>query len=138
MTDRRGQFRPFTANCSADQVGGRRPVPMPYHCDWFGANTTFDFFVQTQARGQLHATVHMHTQWTNATIGVQLGAGPEVIVKCPITPTAPEGVSYWSQCDAALLVVTEPGVDVVRLRSIGWAPNFRTYAIANVTFTMAQ
>ena len=37
---------PFTANCTADNIGGRMPIQKPYHCDYFGANTTFDFFLQ--------------------------------------------------------------------------------------------
>ena len=40
---------PFTANCTADMVGARKPVRFPYHCDFFGANTTFDFLLQSEA-----------------------------------------------------------------------------------------
>jgi hypothetical protein len=40
---------PFVANCTADMVGARKPVLPPYHCDYFGANKTFDFFLQSEA-----------------------------------------------------------------------------------------
>ena len=124
---------PFTANCTADMVGGRKPVRHPYHCDYFGANTTFDFFLQTAVgRSTLSVTVLVHTTLSNATIGVQLGADPELIVKCPLTISSPG--DQWSPCDAALFTVKTPGVDVVRLRSIGWEKKFRAYSIANISF----
>jgi hypothetical protein len=126
------------ANCTADRVGSRRPVLPPYHCDYFGANTTFDFFLQTTSAGRLAVTAFMHTALTNATMGVQLGAAAEVIVKCPQTPTTPPDAPHWSPCNVALFPVAGPGVDVVRLRSIGWEPTFRTYSIANISFTMAS
>ena len=104
----------------------------PFHCDYFGANTTFDFFLQTAAKGKLSVTVFVHTPLTNATIGVQLGADPEVIVKCALTPAT----ENWSACDAALFRVTTPGVDIVRLRSIGREELSRSYSIANISFAM--
>lgn len=124
---------PFTANCSADAVGSRLPVAPPYHCDYFGANTTYDFFLQMAAPGALAATVLVHTPWPNATIGVQLNDAAEVIVPCPLTPPA----DAWSACAPATFAAAPAGVSVVRLRSIGWEPSFRTYSIANVSFTLA-
>jgi len=112
------------------------PPPPPlfyrYHCDYFGANTTFMFFLQTAAAGPISATVFVHTSWTNATIGVQLNDAPEQVVACPPTP---DGQS-WSACAPALLDAPA-GVSVAQLRSIGWAPEFRTYSIANVSFAAA-
>ena len=65
---------PFVANCSADQVGGRKPVPPPFHCDYFGANTTFDFFLQTVAKGrECHACVVIATHMQH------LCDGPSII-----------------------------------------------------------
>ena len=63
---------------------------------------------------------------TNATIGVQLGAGPEVVVACP----AGSGVS----CAPALFPGASAGVDVVRLRSISGCPACRPYNIETVAF----
>jgi hypothetical protein len=65
-------------------------------------------------------------------MGVQLNAAPEVIVACPLTPPG----QAWSPCAPAALAATA-GVSVVRLRSIGWTTNYRAYAIANVSFTLA-
>lgn len=123
---------PFVANCSADAVGADLPVRPPYHCDYFGANATFDFFLQTAADGGITATVWVHTGATNATIGVQLNAAPEVVVACPLTPQG----QAWSPCAPAALAATA-GVSVVRLRSIGWTASYRAYAIANVSFALA-
>lgn len=123
---------PFTANCSADRVGGPRPIQPPYHCDYFGANTTFDFFLQTTAAGGITATAFVNTPWTNSTLGIQLNADAEVIVACPQTP---HGVAF-SPCAPAALAAPE-GVSVVRLRSIGWDASFRAYSIANVSFALA-
>jgi hypothetical protein len=121
---------PFTANCTADQVGARLPVHTPYHCDYFGANTTFDFFLHSGV-GKLMATVHMHTPRHNATMGVQLGPGPEQIVKCPYSGT---NYSVWTTCDPATFDVAKAGVDVLRLRSIGPTKDYRAYSIASVEF----
>ena len=83
--------------------------------------------------GGITATVWVHTGATNATIGVQLNAMPEVIVACPLTP---QGLA-WSPCAPAALAATA-GVSVVRLRSIGWTASYRAYAIANVSFALAS
>jgi hypothetical protein len=121
---------PFVANCSADAVGARVPDSPPYHCDYFGANTTFDFFLQTTAPSStISATVFVSTPWDNATLSVQLNDAQEIIVSCPQTA---KGIA-WSPCNPALLDATG-GVSVVRLRSIGWTTKFRTYSIANVSF----
>jgi hypothetical protein len=37
---------PFTANCSSDHVGHPVPLKAPNYCAYFGANATFDFFLQ--------------------------------------------------------------------------------------------
>jgi len=124
---------PFTANCTRDMVGARRPILPPYHCDYFGANSTFDFFLQTDSAGALSATAFVHTSLTNATLGVQLNNLPELLVACPPTPAGED----WSACAAAVFAAAPAGVSVVRLRSIGWAPEFRAYSIANVSFAAA-
>ena len=123
---------PFIANCSRDSVGAARPVRPPFHCDYFGANTTFDFFLQTAAAGPVDATVFMHTSLTNATMGVQLNDAPEVLVACPLTPQGED----WSPCDAAAFSAPA-GVSVLRLRSIGWSSDFRAYSIANISFALS-
>jgi len=122
---------PFTANCTADRVGARKPVRFPYHCDYFGANTTFDFLLQSEA-GELTANVYMQTKLQNATMGVQLGYGPELVVKCPFSGT---NSSIFTPCDPATFTVAKAGANVLRLRSIGWEKSFRAYSIANVSFT---
>lgn len=124
---------PATFNCTSDRVGAPRPVQPPYHCDYFGANTTFDFFFQTSKAGPINAIVEMCTTWMNATIAVQVNNDTEVIVPCPPTPG---GYGHWSNCDTALLNAPQ-GVSVVRVRSIGWTAQFRTYAIANITLLSA-
>lgn len=125
------QALPASLNCSADRVGAPRPIQPPYHCDYFGANTTFDFFFQTSIAGPVNAVVAMCTELTNATIGVQVNNDTEVIVPCPPTPG---GFGHWSNCDTAVVNAPE-GVSVVRLRSIGWTAQFRTYSIANISLT---
>lgn len=65
---------------------------------------------------------------TNATIGVQLGAGPEVIVACP----SGTGVA----CAPARFPAASPGVDVVRLRSISPCPSCRPYNIETLAFAV--
>jgi hypothetical protein len=122
-------FPPFTANCSADSIGSARPIPPPYFCAYFGANRTFDFFVQMKAEGPLSATPFVSTQWSNATIGVQVNNGIEVLVACPPTPA---DVAF-SACEPARLSAPA-GVSVVRVRSIAWAPQARPYAFANISF----
>jgi hypothetical protein len=124
---------PFVANCSADAVGARFPIAPPYHCDYFGANTTFDFFLQAAAAGGITATPFVSTPWSNATIGVQLNDAPEVIVACP----RPAPGAQWAACAPAALAAPA-GVSVVRVRSIGWEPAFRTYAFANLSLALAR
>jgi hypothetical protein len=125
---------PVTLNCTYDQVGARRPVSPPYHCDYFGANTTFDFFFQVSQAGPINAIIQMCTTWLNATISVQVNNDTEVIVPCPPTPG---GYGHWSNCNTAQLNAPQ-GVSIIRLRSIGWESTFRTYSIANITLMSAS
>jgi len=67
-------------------------------------------------------------------MGVQLNNGREVVVRCP---TSAAGWSGSVPCEPAIFVVAAAGVAVVRLRSIGPYPLFRTYNIQNVTFAYA-
>ena len=130
---------PFTANCSADSVGGARPLQPPYYCAYFGSNTTFDFFLQTPPAGGggalLEVIVFVGSPWENATIGVQLGAGVEQVVACP----GAGGWVAWLPCNAARfpLAAGSGGVNIVRLRSIGPFPLFRTYNIATIDFSVS-
>jgi hypothetical protein len=80
---------------------------------------------------ELEATVFMHTPLQNATMGIQLGYGPEIIVKCPCS-----GTNGFTPCDPATFTVPKAGVNVLRLRSIGWAKTFRAYSIANISFAL--
>jgi hypothetical protein len=122
---------PFVANCTRDMVGAARPIRPPYHCDYFGANATFDFFMQAASAGPVRVTAHVTTDpgVLNATMGVQVNNAPEVLVACPPTPSG-QGLS---DCDTAVLDAPA-GVSVVRLRSVGWEAQFRAYAIYNVSF----
>ena len=82
--------------------------------------------------GQLTATVYMRTSLQNATMGVQLGYGPELVVKCPFSGADHPG---FTPCHPATFTVPTAGANVLRLRSIGWEKSFRAYSIANVSFT---
>jgi hypothetical protein len=85
------------------------------------------------ACAEVTATVYMHTSLLNATMGVQLGHGHELIVKCPFSGT---NYSVFTPCDPATFTVAKAGATVLRLRSIGWEKSFRAYGIAHVSFSM--
>ena len=126
---------PFTANCTRDRVGAPFPVQPPYYCAYFGANETFDFFLQhTDATPsqKLSVVVRVGTPWKNATLGVQLNDGQEALVACP---TSPAGWTGTVPCEAAVFDAPQ-GVALVRLRSIGAYSAYRTYNIFDITFSL--
>jgi len=122
---------PFTANCTRDRVGAPYPVQAPGYCAYFGANETFDFFLQTATPGNVSVTVFAGGPWSNSTLGVQLNDGAETLVSCP---TSPAGWSGAVPCETAVFQQESTGVALVRLRSIGPFPAYRAYNIFNVSF----